>query len=230
MKFNRLETFMVLKTVFLGLNDAGEEIYEWLNQRDDVEVKALLTEKEQLELVKKLEPDLVVSAGFEHKVPKEIIEVPDQGIVNLHPSYLPYNKGAHPYIWSMVEETPAGVTLHYMTEEIDEGPIIDKKEVRVTPEDAGKTLYQRLTSEGVQLFKESWKDIKEGMSPKPQTGKGNKHYSRELEELRRIDLNEEVTAGQFLDRLRALSFPPRKNAYFELYGQKYFVDIEIRRD
>jgi len=103
------------------------KIYEWLNQRQDVEVMALLTEKNQLSIIKQLEPDIVISSGFEHKVPKEIIEVPENGIINLHPSYLPYNRGSHPHIWSLIEGTPAGVSLHYMVESIDEGPIIDKK-------------------------------------------------------------------------------------------------------
>ena len=81
-----------MEAVFLGLNDAGEQIYNWLNQRKDVDVKALLTEKDQLDLIEALQPEIVISAGFEHKVPEDIIEVPDKGVVNVHPSFLPYLK------------------------------------------------------------------------------------------------------------------------------------------
>lgn len=219
---------MTLEAVFLGKNKAGEQIYSWLNRREDVEVKAILTEKEQLDLVERLRPDIVISAGFEHKVPKEIIEVPPKGIVNLHPSYLPYNRGAHPHIWSIREGTPAGVTAHYMTEEIDEGPVIDRREVRVLPEDTARTLYDRLIREQVEQFKDIWSRVKQGAEAEPQDlDEGTHHYGKELDELCELDMDEKVRVGEFIDRLRALTFPPYDTAYFERYGEKYFIEISI---
>lgn len=218
-----------MEAVFLGTNDAGEEIYDWLNQREDVEVKALLTEKEQLSVVKELEPEIVISSGFEHKVPKEIIDIPEKGIINLHPSYLPYNRGSHPHIWSLIEGTPAGVTLHYMSEEIDEGPIIDKKEVRVEPQDTARSLYDRLTCEMVELFKQNWPKITDGeIEPEEQDlSKGNVHYQRELDDICELKTGEEVKVGDFIERLRALTYPPYRTAYFERYGKKYYIEIDI---
>jgi methionyl-tRNA formyltransferase len=220
---------MALEAVFLGMNDAGEEVYDWLNKREDVKVKALLTEKEQLSLIKQIEPDIVVSSGFEHKVPKEIIEVPEEGIVNLHPSYLPYNRGSHPHIWSLVEGTPAGVSIHYMVESIDEGPVIDKKEVRVEPQDTARTLYDRLTRQMVELFKQNWSKIVEGTveAEDQNLDEGNTHYQRDLEDLCELKMGEKVKIGDFLERLRALTYPPYNTAYFEKYGKKYYVEIDI---
>lgn len=220
---------MALEAVFLGMNDAGEEVYDWLNKREDVKVKALLTEKEQLSLIKQIEPDIVVSSGFEHKVPKEIIEVPEEGIVNLHPSYLPYNRGSHPHIWSLVEGTPAGVSIHYMVESIDEGPVIDKKEVRVEPRDTARTLYDRLTRQMVELFKQNWSKIVDGNveAEKQNLDEGNTHYQRDLEDLCELKMGEKVKIGDFLERLRALTYPPYNTAYFEKYGIKYYVEIDI---
>ena len=219
---------MALEAVFLGMNDAGEKVYDWLNQRDDIEVKALLTEKDQLSLIEELEPDVVISSGFEHKVPEEIIEVPEKGVVNLHPSFLPYNRGAHPYIWPLIEGTPAGVSLHYMNSEIDEGPIIDRREVRVEPDDTAKDLYERLSFEQFEQFKEVWPRIKEGADGSEQRpGDGNTHLREDLDEVSEIDLEEEVKAGELIDRLRGLSFPPGKHAYFERNGERYYVEVEI---
>lgn len=216
---------MVLEAVFLGMNDAGEQIYDWLNNREDVRVRAILTEKEQLELIKDIEPDIVFSSGFEHKVPKEIIEVPEQGIINMHPSFLPYNRGAHPYIWPIVEDTPAGVSIHYMTEEIDEGPVIDRKEVRVLPDDTGKDLYTRLQEEQVELFKENWGNMVDDPDASEQDlNGGTHHYRKDLDSIREIDMDRH---GEFIDRLRALTHPPYQNAYFERNNTKYFVDIKI---
>jgi methionyl-tRNA formyltransferase len=218
-----------MEAIFLGMNDAGQKIYEWLNQRQDVEVMALLTEKNQLSIIKQLEPDIVISSGFEHKVPKEIIEVPENGIINLHPSYLPYNRGSHPHIWSLIEGTPAGVSLHYMVESIDEGPIIDKKEVRVEPQDTARTLYDRLTRQMVELFKNNWQDIVDNNieAQDQNLDEGTTHYQRELEDLCELKMGENIKIGDFLERLRALSYPPYRTAYFERYGRKYYVEINI---
>jgi len=219
----------VLKAIFLGMNEAGKEVYSWLNGRENVEIKALLTEKEQLELVEELNPDIVISSGFEHKVPKEIIEIPEKGIINLHPSYLPYNRGAHPYIWPILNGTPAGVSIHFMNEEIDQGEVIAKREVEVLPEDTGKDLHQRLTNEQIQLFKENWENIVNDSfeSQKQDLEQGQTNYKKDLEDIREINLNEEIETRDLIDILRALSYPPHRTAYFERHGQKYFVDINI---
>lgn len=219
---------MSFEAVFLGLNDAGEKVYSWLNERDDVKVRALLTEKEQLSLISNINPDIVISSGFEHKVPKEIIEVPEKGIVNLHPSFLPYNRGSHPNVWSIIDDTPAGVSIHYMVEEIDEGPIIDRKEVRVEPSDTAGTLYDRLQKEMFQLFKQNWEDIREGVKGREQNNETcSKNYEKDLEQISKLDLDEKVEAGEFLKKLRGLTWKPHKTAYFEKYGEKYYVEVEI---
>jgi methionyl-tRNA formyltransferase len=217
-----------MDAVFLGMNDAGEKVYNWLNSRDDVKVRALLTEKDQLSLIKEIEPEIVISSGFEHKVPEEIIEVPENGIVNLHPSFLPYNRGSHPNVWSIIDDTPAGVSIHYMVEEIDEGPIIDRKEVRVEPSDTAGKLYDRLQNEMFELFKENWLDIKEGVEGEEQnTETGSTNYEKDLEKASELDLDRKVDAEKFLKKLRGLTWKPYKNAYFEKYGEKYFVEVEI---
>lgn len=217
-----------MEAVFLGMNDAGEKVYNWLNSREDVKVRALLTEKDQLSLIKEIKPEIVISSGFEHKVPEEIIEVPENGIVNLHPSFLPYNRGSHPNVWSIIDDTPAGVSIHYMVEEIDEGPIIDRKEVRVEPSDTAGKLYSRLQNEMFELFKENWSDIKEGVEGEEQnTETGSTNYEKDLEKASELDLDRKVNAEKFLKKLRGLTWRPYKNAYFEKYGEKYFVEVEI---
>jgi methionyl-tRNA formyltransferase len=217
-----------MEAVFLGMNDAGEKVYNWLNSREDVKVRALLTEKDQLSLIKEIEPEIIISSGFEHKVPEEIIEVPAQGIVNLHPSFLPYNRGSHPNVWSIIDDKPAGVSIHYMVEEIDEGPIIDRKEVRVEPSDTAGKLYNRLQNEMFELFKENWSDIKEGVEGEEQnTETGSTNYEKDLEKASELDLDRKVDAEKFLKKLRGLTWKPYKNAYFEKYGEKYFVEVEI---
>ena len=217
-----------MEAVFLGMNQAGEEVYEWLNQRDDIEILALLTEKEQLSLIQELEPEIVISAGFEHKVPKEVIEVPEKGIVNLHPSYLPYNRGSHAFIWPIADRNVAGVSIHYMTEKIDEGPLIDKKKVDIEPNDTAGSLHDKLMNEQVEQFKEFWPRIKEGIRTEEQDPEnGNTHYKKELDEYTELDLNERLKAGEIIDKLRALTYKDQKLAFFEKNGEKYYISVDI---
>ncbi len=219
-----------MDAIFLGMNEAGRKTYDWLNQRDDVDVLAVLTEEEQLSLVRELEPELVISSGFEHIVPEEIIEFPEKGIVNLHPSLLPYNRGAHPYIWPIVEDTPAGVSIHYMNEEVDEGDLIARREVEVLEEDTAGDLYDRLQQEQFELFRENWDEIRDGDDAREQPVKGTKHYREDLDKLCHLDLEEKERLGDTIDRLRALTFSDRNTAFFERNGEKYYVRIDIEKD
>ena len=220
-----------MKVIFLGVNDVGMRIYEWLCERESVNVMALLTTKEQLNRVEELEPDVVVSVGYRHIVPEKILNIPERGCINLHPAYLPYNRGANPNVWSIIEETPAGVTLHYMDENIDTGDIIDRKRVEKHFCDTGKSLYERLEQAQFDLFTENWTDIEsEDVEKTTQDGHGTYHEVREFNEICSLNPDAEYTVKELLNRLRALTFPPFDNAYLEVDGQKYYVEVNIKRE
>jgi len=215
--------------VVLGLNDIGEQVVDWLHSRDDATIQAVVEEKNELDVVRSLEPTVVVSAGFRHIVPEDILAVPDRGAVNLHKSYLPYNRGANPNVWSIIDDHPAGVSVHYMTGEVDAGPIIDRREVPVYPDDTGRDLYDRLEGAQYEQFTDVWPDIRDGSADTtPQnTNAGTYHYKNEFVDLWELDRTGTVTVGDFIDRLRALTFPPYENAYFEVDGDRYYVEIDI---
>lgn len=222
---------LMVDIVFLGINDIGEAVYEWLNEQEGADVLALLTEKEQLSVIEELEPDLIISSGFRHIVPEDVLSLPSMGAVNMHKSYLPYNRGTNPNVWSIIEDPPAGVSIHYMTPDVDGGPIIDRREVLVYPDDDGRSLYDRLEAEQFEQFTDCWPAIRDDeVETIDQPHKGTYHYYEDFVELWELDLDEEVRVGDLLDRLRALTFPPYDNAYFEVDGEKYHVDIEIRRE
>ncbi|WEL17236.1 MULTISPECIES: formyltransferase family protein [unclassified Halorhabdus] len=220
----------MVDVAFLGINDVGERIYDWLTERDDANILGIFTEREQLDTVRELEPELILSVGYRHIVPEDVLEIPDLGAVNLHKSYLPYNRGFNPNVWSIIEDNPAGTSLHYMTAEIDEGPIIDRQKVPVKPDDDGRDLYERLEDAQVEQFTRHWESIRDDDvdTIEQQSSEGTYHYKREFVEQWEIDPDEEVRIGDFIDRLRALTFPPYDNAYFEKDGKKYYIDISIR--
>lgn len=220
-----------MDVVFLGVNDIGMRIYEWLCRRDGVSVKALLTERQQLELVEMIDPDIIISVGFDHLVPSQILDVPDRGSINLHPSLLPHNRGKSPNVWPIVEGTPAGVTLHYMDEEFDTGEIIAQREVEFDFSDTGKDLHRRLEEEQYELFTSVWPDIEadEIETSQQDTDAGTYHSKEDFLELCELDPEEKLKTKELLDRLRALTFPPFDNACIEIDGETFYIDVDIRR-
>lgn len=215
--------------VFLGVNNTGWEIYEWLCNRDGVNVQALITTREQLSLIRELKPDIVVGVGYQHIIPDEYLSVPEEGCINVHPGYLPHTRGFNPNVWSIVEDLPAGVTIHYMDAGIDTGDIIARCQVDDSFEDTGKSLYRRIETASVELFIDTWPDIESGeIDPIQQVDEeATFHEKSDFKELCQIDPAQKYTAKEFLNILRALTFPPFDNAFVEIDGTKYYLEIEI---
>lgn len=218
-----------ISIVFLGVNDAGMRVYEWLCERDGISVHSLLTTKEQLSVIESVEPDYVISCGYRHIVPESILSVPSEGCLNLHAAYLPYNRGANPNVWSIVDETPAGITLHYMDSGIDTGPIVARWEVETDFADTGRDLYRRLEDAQVELFRETWPAVEDGTaSAGPQdSNTGTYHETADFRDLCKIDPDAKTTPKALLNRLRALTFPPHENAIIEVDGRQYHVEVNI---
>ncbi|MUV85128.1 formyl transferase [Natronomonas sp. CBA1123] len=217
--------------IFLGINDAGMRVYEWLCEQDDIFVHSLLTTREQLSVVESVKPDYLVSCGYRHIVPEEVLSIPSEGCLNLHPAYLPYNRGANPNVWSIVDGTPAGVTLHYMDPGIDTGNIIARRTVETDFSDTGKDLYERLGDAQVELFQDVWPDIVEKNVDviEQDADAGTYHETSDFKDLCHLDPHEEVKVKELLNRLRALTFPPYDNAEIEIDGDTYYIEIDIER-
>jgi len=215
---------------FLGMNEAGEEVLEWLEQKEELNVREVIADKEGLAKIKQIRPELVVSSGYEYIVPKEVINIPEKGIVNLHPSYLPYNRGAHPYIWPLIDGSPAGVSVHFMNENLDEGPVIARKKVEKNPDDNAKTLRDRLMKEQVQLFKDSWDKVLKQECFEQDLEKGNAHYKSDLDQIADLDLDREMSLREAIDLLRGLKFGERSLAYFEDEENAFSVDLSIVKE
>ncbi len=218
--------------VMFGLNRVGERIYEWLLDAEATEVQALITDESQYDTVETLEPQYIVSAGFRHVIPEWVLNIPEQDAINCHLSYLPYNRGMNPNVWSIVEESPAGVSIHTMTPSVDLGPIIDRRQIDITPDDTGKSHYNRLERAMFELFVDRWPDIRAGdIEQVPQEAEaGSYHYKEAFHDLCELDLDETVQVRDFIDRLRALTFPPYRNAYVDIGDDRYYIELSITHE
>lgn len=127
--------------------------------------------------------DFIISFGYRHIIRQEIIDLFPDKIINMHISLLPYNKGADPNLWSYLENSPKGVTIHKIDKGLDTGDIILQKKVQDDIEnDTLKTSYDRLIQEIVKLFADNAEDILNNkITAHKQQGTGSIHYLRDKE-------------------------------------------------
>jgi len=127
------------------------------------------------------EYDLIVSFGYKHILKSDFINknVP---IVNLHISYLPYNRGADPNFWSFYDETPAGVSIHLVDEGIDTGPVLYQKLVKFNEQETTfSSTYVRLIKQIEDLFVTHIDDILyQRWVETPQRHKGTFHKRKDM--------------------------------------------------
>ena len=128
--------------------------------------------------------DLVVSFGYRHVIKQSIIEGLNCPVFNLHISYLPYNRGAHPNFWSFADNTPSGVSIHLVDKGVDTGPIVYQKIVTFAEiEKTFSQTYTTLIREIETLFINNLDDLLRGSwTAKPQIGKGSHHFFKDLPE------------------------------------------------
>jgi methionyl-tRNA formyltransferase len=186
-----------------------------------------------LRVLKELRPDFIVGVHFPLLVPAEVLAIPRVGFLNLHPALLPHNRGWHTASWSLLEQTPAGATLHFMDVGLDEGDIVHQKALEPSPADTAHTLYEKLKRLEVEVFREAWPSLVSGKYRRtPQNaGAGAAHRRADLSAVQRIDLDREVCAGDLLRRLRALTTNRiDEAAYFEAGGKRYRVQVRIEEE
>lgn len=135
-------------------------------------------DKLNIEDIVKCEFDFLISFGYRYLISKEILDYFKEKAINLHISYLPWNKGADPNLWSILENTPKGVTIHQIDSGLDTGKILFQKEITFDESDTLKSTYNKLQTELVELVKENWNDIKYNkVISKRQKGTGSYHVS-----------------------------------------------------
>ena len=86
--------------------------------------------------------DYIFGIHFPYIISKPLLSIPKVGFLNLHPAFLPYNKGWHTPSWAILDKTKYGATLHFMSNDLDAGDIIAQREIEVKPNVTANELYQ----------------------------------------------------------------------------------------
>ena len=169
------------KILFLGPEDSP--LIPWLQTQGEEVVQA--AEKISAKTVTKQGCDFLVSCSYRHILGKDILDMFPGKAVNLHISYLPWNRGADPNFWSFIENSPKGVSIHYLDEGVDSGDIIVQEEVKFNlAQETLATSYDKLQAVIQDLFKAHWSSIVNGTCQRQeQIGKGSTHKVKDKEAL-----------------------------------------------
>lgn len=125
--------------------------------------------------------DLAVSFGYRHLLRKPALDSARRTPINLHISYLPYNRGAHPLFWASYEGTPVGVTIHEIDEGVDTGPIIAQQLVPMADDETFASGYVKIMNAIHGMFTSNWRAIEAGTyEATPQVGVGTMHRVKDL--------------------------------------------------
>ena len=175
------------KLLFLGYSNKQTSLVDKVKLHEKKWDLTQTQEKINLETAKKFHA--IIAFGYQHLIDKNIINNLKYPIINLHISFLPYNRGAHPIFWSFIENTPSGVTIHEVDSGIDTGKIIYQKQIDFELFKNRKILtfsktYRTLVCEIENLFFTNVKNIiDQNFSSSKQTGKGTCHKKKDLPKL-----------------------------------------------
>ena len=122
---------------------------------------------EFLDEIKTLAPDVICVVAYGKILPKEILEIPKLGCINVHGSLLPKYRGAAPIQWAVLNgDKTTGITTMYMNEGMDTGDMILKEEVEIGPEETTGDLWQKLSKICGEILVKTLKLIEEGKAPR----------------------------------------------------------------
>ena len=171
--------------LFLTNNENTEKLYNYLLKEERNVYQ--FTNKLNIEIIRELDPRFIISFNYKYIIPEDVIEYMGDKIINLHISYLPYNRGSSPNFFSFYENTKKGVTIHKMAKGLDTGDILCQKEVELEEQkETFSSSYKKLSNELIELFIENWDKLKEGtITSTAQQGKGTYHTMKELNLIRK---------------------------------------------
>ena len=176
--------------------------------------------EQSMQVLREISPECIVVVAYGQLLPKEVLELPKYGCVNVHASLLPMYRGAAP-IQRCIQagEKKSGVTTMYMAEGLDTGDMILKDELDIPEDMTGSQLHDRLAEMGGRLIVRTLEEIANGTAPRiPQQG-DTCYAARILKEELLLDFTK--PAVQVRDFIRAISASPC--AYTVLDGKRLKV-------
>ena len=188
---------------------------------NNIEVFQPVRIRKDFDIIQELKPDLIVTCAFGQILPKELLEIPRLGSLNVHASILPKYRGAAPMQWAILNgDENTGVSLMYMDEGMDTGDVISTLECPITKDDDLGTVHDKLSLLGVEILKKELPNIIKGINTRIPQDNNLATYTKMIKrEDEIIDFND--NGNNIINKIRALS--PWPGASFKLNGSDFKV-------
>jgi len=192
-----------------------------LAEENNILVVQLDNVKEQYEEIIDLDPDLIVTCAYGQILPKELLDYPKYGCINVHASLLPKLRGGAPIHRAIINgDAKTGITIMYMAEGMDDGDIISQKEIEITSIDTASTLHDKLSVLGSDLLIETLPSILDGTNERIKQDKSKVTFAPIIKkEDEKVDFSK--TSREVYNKIRGLNGFP--GAYFMLSGKRFKV-------
>ena len=179
--------------------------------------------------IKALKPDVICVVAYGKILPKEILEIPSKGCINVHGSLLPNYRGAAPIQWAVLNgDKKTGVTTMYMDVGMDTGDMILKQETQIGEDETTGELWERLSKIGGDLLVKTLKEIENKTAPRIKQGDDFTMAPMLDKSMAKIDW-ENKTALEIKNLVRGLN--PIMGAYTFLNGKKIkFWKVDVAKD
>ncbi len=178
------------------------------------------------ERLRTIAPDVIVVTAFGQILPKDILDIPKYGCVNVHASLLPKYRGAAPVQWAVLNgDAESGVTTMQMDEGLDTGDILLEKRIPLDPKETGGSLFDKLAKLGGELILETLDGLQAGtLTPTPQDASKATKVGLFTKTSGRIDWQEDAVVIE--RKIRGLN--PWPSAYSFLNGKQLkFWDADV---
>lgn len=187
--------------------EKGLTVYQPLKARDESFIR----------LIKEIAPDVIVVVAFGQILPKEFLEIPRYGCVNVHASLLPEYRGASPIQWAVIDgKEESGVTTMLMDEGVDTGDMLLQCRRKLDAKETGGSLFDKLSIDGAKLLVDTLKGLEEGTIKRiPQDSQKATHTKKLEKTLGELDFHQPAKKLECL--IRGLN--PWPSAYTHFHGK-----------
>ena len=208
------------KTKGRGMKLMPSEVTEYANNNNLplYQPEKIKENKDFLDEIKKLNPDIICVVAYGKIIPKEILDIPQYGTINVHPSLLPKYRGPAPIQWAILNgDDITGVTIMYLDEGMDSGDIILQEEIKIDNNETSGELWNRLSKIGGDLLVEALKQIEAKKAKRTKQGENYTIAPMLEKDMAKIDWNKK-SAIEIKNLVRGLN--PIMGAYSTLNGKK----------
>ena len=171
--------------------------------------------KEEFQYIIEKNPDIIITCAYGQIIPKQLLDSPKYGCINVHGSLLPKLRGGAPIHHAIINgDEKTGITIMYMDEKMDSGDIISQREIRILAEDNLDSLYEKMSLLGAQLLIDTLPSIINGTNNRIKQNKSEVTFGYNItKEQEKIDFNNPCKSIH--NKIRGLSTIPGAYCYFE---------------